>query len=146
MALCGIRVDEIGRLEWQEIDWEDLTIEISGEKAKREIHARYVSIPKNASAWIQPIAKQRGSIAPFSNRNTFTKALQDTRKLAGWEPGTWPNNALRKTFISCHYESFGSIDETAKQAGTSVQIIHRHYRKLIKQRTALELWKIFPPS
>jgi hypothetical protein len=66
------------------------------------------------------------------------------RAQAGWQPGEWPKNALRKTFISCHYESFGSIDETAKQAGTSVGIIHRHYRKLIKGKEAKRLWELHP--
>ena len=144
MVFCGIRNGEVFRLDWSEIDWEDGTIEISAEKAKREGHARHVTIPENARAWLLPHAKTRGAIADFVNLYAFTKALQDTRKAAGWKPGAWPENALRKTFISCHYESFGSIDETAKQAGTSVGIIHRHYRKLIKQKVAERLWKIRP--
>ena len=144
MVFCGIRKDEVGRLNWQDVDWEDSTIEISAENAKREVHARHVTIPENAIAWIQPLKKLRGPIAPFNNRNIFTKALQDTRRTAGWKPGEWPNNALRKTFISSHYESFGSIDETARQAGTSVSIIHRHYRKLMKPAVAMKLWKITP--
>ncbi len=142
MVFCGIRVGEVSRLEWQDIDWEDSTIEITAEKAKREVHARHVSIPPNAIEWLRPIAKRRGAIVPFETRHTFTKALQDVRALAGWQPGEWPKNALRKTFISCHYESFGSIDETAKQAGTSVGIIHRHYRKLIKEKEAKRLWAL----
>lgn len=144
MVFCGIRVGEVARLEWQEIDWEDSSIEITAEKAKREVHARHVDIPSNAVEWLRPIAKQRGAIVPFKTRHTFTKALQDVRSLAGWQPGEWPKNALRKTFISCHYESFGSIDETAKQAGTSVGIIHRHYRRLIKKKEAKRLWGLHP--
>jgi integrase len=144
MVFCGIRVGEVSRLEWQEIDWEDSTIEITAEKAKREVHARHVNIPSNAVEWLRPLAKRRGLIVPFETRHTFTKALQDVRALAGWQPGEWPKNGLRKTFISCHYESFGSIDETAKQAGTSVGIIHRHYRKLIKEKEAKRLWELHP--
>ncbi|MGJ8723927.1 MAG: site-specific integrase [Roseibacillus sp.] len=144
MVFCGIRKDEVGRLDWKDIDWEDCTVEVSAENAKRESHARHVTIPANAIKWLRPLKKLRGPIAPFKTSNVFTKALQDTRREAGWEPGQWPNNALRKTFISCHYESFGSIDETARQAGTSVGIIHRYYRKLIKPAMAKKLWKISP--
>jgi integrase len=144
MVFCGIRNNEVFRLEWQEIDWEDNTIEISAEKAKRESHARHVSIPNNAAEWLRPLAKTRGPIANFKKFHTFTKALQEARTAAGWKPGKWPDNALRKTFISCHYESFGSIDETAKQAGTSVAVIHRYYRRLIKKAKAEKLWEIIP--
>jgi integrase len=144
MVFCGIRNGEVHRLEWQEIDWEDRTIEISAEKAKREGHARHVTISENAIEWLKPLAKKRGLIADYENFNFFTKALQDARASAGWSNGEWPSNALRKTFISCHYESFGSIDETAKQAGTSVGIIHRHYRRLLKKSKADKLWEIRP--
>jgi len=61
-------------------------------------------------------------------REGHARRLQDARALAGWDVVTWPANALRKTFISCHYESFGSVDSTAKEAGTSVAMIHAHYR------------------
>lgn len=146
MVFCGVRNGEVFRLRWQDIDWEDNTVEVSAENAKREGHARHTAIPENAQEWLQPHAKTRGPIAPFESFHVFTKALQDARASAGWSPGEWPENALRKTFISCHYESFGSIDETAKQAGTSVGIIHRHYRKLIKKTVAEKLWDIRPAS
>lgn len=144
MVFCGIRNGEVFRLDWRDIDWEDSTIEITAEKAKREGHARHVTIPENALAWLTPIMKRRGKLAPFKNMDAFSKALQTMRANAGWKAGEYPSNALRKTFISCHYESFGSIDETAKQAGTSVAIIHRHYRKLIKGKQADKLWIISP--
>lgn len=144
MVFCGIRNGEVYRLDWSEIDWEDSTIEISAEKAKREEHARHATIPANALEWLRPLAKVRGPIADYKSFYLFAKALEAVRKDAGWEPGTWPGNALRKTFISCHFETVGSIDETAKQAGTSVGVIHKSYRKLIKKRVADELWEIRP--
>ncbi|MDP7309217.1 MAG: site-specific integrase [Roseibacillus sp.] len=146
MLFCGVRNAEVSRLDWRDIDWEDYTVEIGTDVAKREGHARHVKIPGNAAEWILPLARKRGPIADFDSFNAFTRALQDARKAAGWEKGAWPANALRKTFISCHYESCGSIDETAKQAGTSVRMIHKHYRKLIKKREADKLWELFPPG
>jgi integrase len=144
MTLCGIRNKELFRLDWSAIDWEDCTIEITAEDGKREGHARHVTIPANALEWLRPHAKKRGKIADFRDFDEYTRRLQDARTLAGWDVGAWPENALRKTFISCHYETHGSIDETAKQAGTSVAMIHAHYRKLIKKKEAEKLWKIFP--
>ncbi len=144
MAFCGIRNRELFRLDWSAVDWEDGTLEISAEQGKREGHARHVTIPANALEWLRPLAKKRGKIADFRDFDEYTRRLQDARAAAGWDVGQWPANALRKTFISCHYETHGSIDETAKQAGTSVAMIHAHYRKLIKKRDAERLWSIRP--
>jgi integrase len=144
MTFCGVRNREMFRLDWSAIDWEDGTLAITAEEGKREGHARHVTIPANALEWLRPLAKKRGKIAAFRDFDEYTRRLQAARALAGWGVGQWPNNALRKTFISCHYETHGSIDETAKQAGTSVAMIFTHYRKLIKKAKADLLWEIRP--
>ena len=144
MTFCGVRNREMFRLNWSALDWEDGTLEITAEEGKREGHARHVTIPANALEWLRPLAKKRGKIADFRDFDEYTRRLQAARAVAGWDVGEWPENALRKTFISCHYETHGSIDETAKQAGTSVAMVHAHYRKLIKKREADRLWNILP--
>lgn len=146
MTFCGVRNREMFRLDWTNIDWEDSTVEITAEDAKREGHARHVTIPANALEWLRPLAKRRGKIANFRDFDEYTRRLQDARAVAGWDVGEWPPNALRKTFISCHYESHGSVDATAKEAGTSVAMIHTHYRKLVKKRDADRLWEIRPKA
>ena len=146
MTFCGIRNKETFRLDWRDIDWEDGTVEVSAEDGKRESHARHVTIPENALEWLRPLAKRRGKIAAFRDFDEYTRRLQDARAAAGWDVGEWPANALRKTFISCHYESHGSVDATAKEAGTSVAMIHTHYRKLIKKKDADRLWEIRPAT
>jgi integrase len=146
MTFCGIRNREMFRLDWSAVDWEDGTLEITAEEGKREGHARHVTIPANALEWLRPYAKKRGQIAAFRDFDEYTRRLQDARALAGWDVGEWPANALRKTFISCHYETHCSIDETAKQAGTSVGMIHAHYRKLIKKKDAEKLWEVLPTA
>lgn len=146
MTFCGVRNREMFRLDWKQVDWEDSTVEITAEDAKREGHARHVTIPANALEWLRTVAKRRGKIADFRDFDEYTRRLQDARALAGWDVGKWPTNALRKTFISCHYESHGSVDATAKEAGTSVAMIHAHYRKLIKKKDADRLWEIRPST
>ena len=36
--------------------------------------------------------------------------------------------------------------EKARQAGSSVNIIHKHYRRLIKPKEASKLWNIHPAA
>ena len=142
MLFCGIRQGEMERLDWKDIDLEDRTINISVQIAKREVHERFVTIPDCLAEWLLPLAERKGPVKPHDFRTPFEKA----RQAAGFPLGQWPANALRKTFISCHYESHGSIDETARQAGTSVNIIHKHYRRLIKPKEANKLWTILPTA
>jgi integrase len=140
MLFCGVRQGEMARLDWSAVDFEDATITISAEIAKRDVHERFITMPPVLMDWIRPHAQRRGLVKPTRFRGAFERC----RKAAGFVDGTWPSNALRKTFISCHYETHGSIDETARQAGTSVNIIHKHYRRLIKPKEASKLWTIQP--
>lgn len=147
MLFCGIRQGEMERLDWKDIDLDLRTITISAQIAKREIHKRevhkrFVTIPECLAEWLIPLAQRKGPVKPHDFRTPFEKA----RQTAGFPLGQWPANALRKTFISCHYETHGSINETAKQAGTSVNIIHKHYRRLIKPKEAKKLWAITPAA
>ena len=140
MLLCGIRQGEMERLGWRAIDLEDGIITISAQVAKRDVHERFVTMPAALIEWIRPHYQRRGLIKP----KAFRSAFERSRIEAGFPTGKWPTNALRKTFISCHYETHGSIEETARQAGTSANIIHKHYRKLIKPKDAAKLWEIYP--
>lgn len=142
MLFCGVRQGEMARLEWSAVDFEDATITIGAEIAKRDVHERFITMPAVLMDWIRPHAQRRGLIKP----TRFRCAFERCREASGFAKGTWPANALRKTFISCHYETHGSIDETARQAGTSVNIIHKHYRRLIKPREAAKLWRITPAT
>ncbi|MDB0056362.1 tyrosine-type recombinase/integrase [Akkermansiaceae bacterium] len=142
MLFCGVRQGEMARLDWSAVDFEDATITISAEIAKRDVHERFITMPEVLMDWIRPHAQRRGLIKPPRFRCAFERCRED----AGFAKGTWPANALRKTFISCHYETHGSIDETARQAGTSVNIIHKHYRRLIKPKEARRLWSIYPET
>lgn len=96
-----------------------------------------------------PISPESSECTPAPGRVSYRRDSQIPQilipsGLAEWNVGTWPANALRKTFISCHYESFGSVDATAKEAGTSVAMIHAHYRKIIKKKDADRFWQIRP--
>ena len=143
MAFCGIRNAEVYRLDWGDIDWEDSTVEISAKNAKRESHQRHSTIPDNALAWLLSLRRRSGKICPYKSEHLFNQALCKARRDAGWSDGKpWPNNALRKTFISAHYATYENADLTAKEAGTSAAVIFKHYRKLIKKREADRLWTI----
>jgi len=144
----GARPEESLRLEWSHFDFKAEELNITADIAKGgEKHARINKIPHNAMKWLRPYAlKTEDRVLPGVNsKSSFDKRLRTLRSRAGWEPGEWPQNALRKTFISCHYASYSEASKTAAIAGTSEAIIFSNYRATVTKTVAKKLWKIEPP-
>jgi integrase len=146
-VLIGVRPEESLRLDWGHFDFEAEELNITADIAKGgEKHARTNKIPKNALKWLLPYRfKESGRVLPgVDSKSAFDKRLRKLRAKAGWEPGKWPQNALRKTFISCHYASYSEVSKTAAIAGTSESIIFSNYRTVVNKTIAKKLWKIQP--
>ncbi len=146
-VFIGARPEESLRLDWGHFDFEAGELNITADIAKGgEKHARTNKIPKNAMAWLSPYRfKTSGKVLPgVYSKSAFDKRMRAARAKAGWEPGKWPQNALRKTFISCHYASFSKVAKTASIAGTSESVIFSNYRSTVNKTTAKKLWEIVP--
>ncbi len=148
-VFVGVRPEESLRLDWSHFDFEAGELNITADIAKGgEKHARTNKIPFNALAWLEPYRfKTSGKVLPgVFSKSAFDKRLRAARAKAGWEPGQWPQNALRKTFISCHYASFGEVAKTAAIAGTSESVIFSNYRSNVNKTAAKKLWQIRPKT
>ncbi|MDA7890973.1 tyrosine-type recombinase/integrase [Akkermansiaceae bacterium] len=146
-VFIGARPEESLRLDWSHFDFKAGELNITADIAKGgEKHARTNKIPKNAMAWLAPYRfKTSGKVLPgVYSKSAFDKRMRAARAKAGWEPGKWPQNALRKTFISCHYASFSKVSKTAAIAGTSESVIFSNYRSSVNKTAAKKLWKIVP--
>jgi|GEM_PF-1535712 len=146
-VFLGVRPEESLRLHWEHFDFKARELTIPPEIAKGgEKHARINQIPKNAMAWLIPYSSlTHGKILKgVYSKSAFDKRMRAARTSAGWPPGTWPQNALRKTFISCHFACYSNAPLTAAIAGTSESVIFSNYRSMIKKTEALKLWEIYP--
>ncbi|MGD9419540.1 MAG: hypothetical protein ACQKBU_01955 [Verrucomicrobiales bacterium] len=147
-VFMGIRKEESLRLRWDHFDWEEQTLTVTEEIAKGGAnHARINDIPPNAWKWLKPYREnETGRMLPtIKSLSAYDKALQALRKKAGWGEGNpWPKNALRRTFISCHYATHGNVGKTAAVAGTSERVIFTNYRALVKKSLAAKLWRVVP--
>lgn len=159
MAFCGLRNSEVVKktngteedlfLDWASINWNSKTVTITGSQAKgtrKRASRRVVDLPDNALEWLRPFKKLKGRIADFPTADLFNDALVKLRKKSGFGPGEWPHNALRKTFISCHYATYRNETETAAQAGNSPVAIRTYYLDLIDREEAARLWEIRPEN
>ena len=134
-AFAGLRVAEIERLAWEEVDFERELIEVRAAKAKTGSR-RHVHIQPNLAEWLAPYRSATGSVCPIGLR----KKLDADRERAGLL-ANWPQNGLRHSFGSYYLARFPDAAALALQMGNSPSIIFRHYRELVKPVDAAKYWE-----
>lgn len=132
----GCRREEVEKLDWSNINFHSGHIEISAEisKVNRE---RFAPISSNLRSWLLPMAKKSGPIVS----RVLMHALRETWKRANLYP--WPQDAHRHSFISYRRRLIGDA-QTALDAGTSENIIKKHYKRPTTKAEAERYFSIRP--
>jgi len=167
-GFAGLRRAEIERLEWKDIhfdlakyraftqavaagnkdaiakaekEWRSSAlIEVPALKSKTASR-RFVQIQDNLAAWLEPYIGHAGSVCPLNLR----KLLEADRTAAALKK--WPPNALRHGFASYHLAKFNDQAKLAIELGQPDQeLLHRHYRELVKPEQAEKYWNIRPAT
>ncbi len=136
---AGLRPEnELAGLSWEDIDLKEKLIRVDPATSKRR-RQRYVEISANLVPWLTPHAHNAGRI--FFSRRQF-RAL---RAQAGIK---WDRDIMRHTFASYHIAMHKSAATTADQLGHSgnTDVLHNHYRNLVKPADAKAFWAIKPAS
>ena len=76
---AGLRTSELLVLDWSEISASEIVIR--GAKAKTR-QRRIVAISENLAAWLQPLRRPSGRVAPFL-QNTWHRSLEAIAESAG---------------------------------------------------------------
>jgi integrase len=145
---AGLRPAELSRLTWAKIDLAEGTVTIDGSMAKTR-QRRVVKLSTNAIAWLEPFAVSRPPFTFTNFQRDFAK-VKNGAKFNGKE-GTkgmraWVPDYMRHTAISNHFAHNKHEGETASWAGNSPNVIHRHYKALVKEADAKEFWEITPDN
>ena len=135
-AFSGIRVAELGRLDWSAVDLDRRIIELRANQAKTASR-RVVPITDNLAAWLEPL-KRKGKVVAAKQQHRDVAALAATLKIE------WPRNVLRHSFISYRIAVVQSADQVALEAGNSPSIIFKHYRELTTPEQADKWFAIMP--
>jgi hypothetical protein len=114
---------------------------------------RIVKLSDNAIAWLKDYAVEK---PPFTFAN-FQRDFGRVKNGAGFngkeghkakdgKPAlrAWVPDYMRHTAISNHFAFHKHEGETASWAGNSPNVIHRHYKALVKEADAKEFWEITP--
>lgn len=137
---AGIRVAEVARLDWSEIDLEEGFIEVKARKAKSAAR-RIVKIQPCLDAWLRPFAKDKGPIV--SSWSHFDQLKRRSYRRAGI--AEWPRNAMRHSFASYHLAQFKDASALALEMGHKTNgLIFAHYRALVRPTDAAKFWQVMP--
>jgi integrase len=163
IIFAAVRPDsEATHLSWSDINFEDGEMRISEGKLP---DPRMVELPPNLVSWLKLCDRTR-PIYP-SSYNEFKRKWAAVRRLAGFRGGTkvshskyaevvrqkkaeelarkpWVKDYGRHTAISCRIRQTGDIFTTATWAGTSPEIIRKHYLSIVPTSQAKEFWSIEP--
>lgn len=148
---AGLRVKEIERLDWREVDLQRGFIHVAAKKSKTRSR-RLVPIQPNLAAWLTPVHKTRGPIL----EPNFKRRHLATRNKAGFKPETpeqrsknikltpWPDNGMRHSFVSYRLADTNDAAKTAFESGHSQTILFRNYRELVRPEEAKAYFSIVP--
>ncbi len=147
-AFAGLRMAEIFRLDWSEVNIERGFIEVKASKSKTA-QRRLVKMMDNLRAWLLPFAGRVGPVwlgrAPgaHGSESNWRAAMMPIREAAGM--AEWPENGLRHSFGSYHLAKFGDAARLALEMGhTTTKEIFAHYRELVRPEEADAYWQIMP--
>ena len=136
---AGLRAAEMERLDWAEIDLAGGHIEVKSAKSKTGSR-RLIPISDNLAAWIQPLARRAGAVAPVALRDRLDAA----KARAGFKK--WPANAMRHSYASYRLAECADAARVSLEMGNSPQMIFAHYRELVKPQDAARYWQIKPAT
>ncbi len=136
-GFAGIRAEEVKRLRWEHINFEEGHIVIPDSVAKCE-ERRLIPMAANLAAWLRPLYRNTGPVCSFSNLAIVYERMAHRAKIE------WKRNGLRHSFISYRVAHTKNIPQVAFEAGNSPVMVQRHYLKVVTAKTADEWFNLAP--
>lgn len=138
---CGVRSEELSKLEWSHVNLAAGSVTIPATIAKKR-RIRIVKMPECCKAWIVASgASQEGLIRPLGFEGRFRALV----KASGF--AEWPVNALRHSAASYHYQKHSNASLTCAMLGQrSDDVLFTHYRSLVTPDDAERFFNLLPPA
>jgi integrase len=140
-AFAGLRAEEILRLDWTDVQRRPGFVEVAAHKAKTAAR-RIVPISDNLARWLVIAPRNAERVWQYSKAYFF----EAIRNAASDAKIKWKHNALRHSFISYRLAEIQDVNRVALEAGTSPQMIFRHYRELATPAQARTWFSIVPAA
>lgn len=136
---AGIRSEELGKLQWEQVDFENKAVVVLSSSAKGRAR-RIVDISPNLMAWLVPYKKESGPVLEASVEAYRTQM----RNAMGY--AKWPQNVMRHSFASYHFAKHRNESLLMQLMGHADdgRILHNQYKALVLPNDAEAFWSIFP--
>ena len=120
--------------------------EIDIHKSKSAASRRYTKTLHTLKAWLKrfPPVAQAKTETVAKHGDAYYSRFQKLTQAAKIIP--WPQDAMRHTFASMHYQEFKSAEETAAEMGHfgGLKTFLRHYKNRVREADANAFWKLTP--
>lgn len=138
-GFCGLRMVEITKLDWKDVNFEQKQLLVHG--GKYQSRRRLVSLPDAAVAWLAPIAKGSGRVMDGLSAATLSAQMRCVWKKA--KCAATPH-CLRYSVIAYRLALDGET-KTAAEFGFSLKMLIYLFHKLVTKWQAKVWFSIFPP-
>ena len=128
---AGIRPEEVARMDWSMIDWDERRIRIPAQASKTRAARNIEGVPDALWRHLAPWrGKSDGPIHPSPR-----KPIESARRAA--KLTRWPHDALRHTFATYYCALVGNPGIVAHALGHSnLGMLTRHYNGVAKKSAA----------
>jgi integrase len=141
---AGLRPTEMIRLDWSNVRLDQRVVLVNADASKTS-QKRFVDVSDNLLAWLAPIAKESGPLAPRGLRFRLRDAWRGTENYERGSIDKWPQDGMRHSFASYHLAHHKNAPLTSLQMGhMSPQMLFNHYRNLVLATDAERYWNITP--
>ncbi len=141
-GFVGMRVSEITRIKWTDIDLSHSAVRLTTKITKTSCR-RIALIPPNGVAWLNHIKHKDGFVVPqhlISNLNRHIGHLADEAGVA------WKGNALRHSYVTYAMAQERDAWKVSEQVGNSPRVLQAHYKGLVLLPDAVEWFGITPDN
>lgn len=143
-AFGGLRITEVFRLEWSDVNLERGHIVVQAGKAKTASR-RIVPILSALDAWLKlvPAEERRGFVTPqYANLENISRVFSGAFDGTGVE---FKQNGFRHSFASYRLATVKSADQVALEMGNSPRKLFTNYRELVTEEEAAQWFAVLPP-
>jgi len=147
-AFAGLRSQEIMRLDWNDVRFDQGFIEVSASKAKTASR-RLVPLLPVLAAWLLPMRRQSGHVVGYTRNDALSEARTHFCKTGIPVSGRavefkWKPNALRHSYASYRLADVKDAARVALEMGNSPSMLFRNYRELVTEQQAQEWFALMP--